>query len=320
MIVTLTMNPAIDKSTSVDSLLPEKKLRCGKVIIEAGGGGINVSKGLKKLGEDSLCIFPGGGSNSSMLQGYLKELGIRTFIIPIAGETRESLHVTEERTNAQYRFILPGPELSAKESEQCLKVLTELRPAPEYLIASGSLPQGVPDDFFKRIAISCKEMNTRFILDTSGKPLELAAEEGVFLLKPNLHELCTLAGKEHLEMNEVDDAAIEMIKKNKAEVLLVSMGPSGALLVTKDGYEHIPAPTVKKNTTVGAGDSMVAGMLYKLSQGKSLREMARYGVACGTAATMTSGTKLFNVSDANRLFEWIEKFSDKYKTNFENKP
>jgi 6-phosphofructokinase 2 len=313
MIVTITMNPAVDKSTSVNKLVPEKKLRCAEMITEAGGGGINVSKAIKELGGESLAVFPSGGMNGQLIENYLKEKKINYKTIPVAHETRENIVVRETDTNAQFRFVMPGAALSQQEAQACMELIQQLQPAPSFIVASGSLPPGLPDNFFGQLATVAKKLNAKYIIDTSGKPLELAAKEGVYLLKPNLSELCSLVGKEHLELNEVDNAAMEVIREGRCEVMVVSMGPSGALLVTKDGYEHVPTPTVKKQSTVGAGDSMVAGMVWKLSQGTPLKEMVRFGVACGTAATMNPGTRLFKKDDVHRLHQWIDTYADKYQ-------
>lgn len=313
MIVTITMNPAVDKSTSVEAMLPEKKLRCDTLVSEPGGGGINVSKAIKRFGGKSRAIFPSGGPTGEMLEIFMREEGIDYTAVPIEATTRESFSVTETKSNAQYRFVLPGPELSAREMERCFEILRNLEEKPTVLVASGSLPPGVPEDFYARLARISKELDAKFVVDTSGKPLQLAVDEGAYLLKPNLNELTMLAGKKHLELDEVDDAALEIIHRGKCAVIVVSLGPSGALLVTKDGYEHVPAPTVKKNTTVGAGDSMVAGMVWKLAEGASLKEMVQFGVACGTAATMNSGTQLFNMEDVHRLYDWLVRCSDKHK-------
>jgi 6-phosphofructokinase 2 len=315
MIVTITMNPAVDKSTSVDKLAPEKKLRCGEMMVEAGGGGINVSKAIKELGGESLAIFPSGGLNGQMLENYLTAQGIQFKTIPIEQETRENIVVRETETNAQYRFVMPGAALSQKEADACFSLLRSLKPVPTVIVASGSLPPGLPENFFAQLAVHAKELKAKFIIDTSGKPLQAAAKEGVYLLKPNIGELAALSGKEELELDQVDEAAMEIIKSGECGVIVVSLGPSGALLVTEDGYEHIPAPTVKKQSTVGAGDSMVAGMVWMLDQGKSAREMARFGVACGTAATMNPGTQLFKKKDVERLYQWIDQHADKYKLN-----
>jgi 6-phosphofructokinase 2 len=293
--------------------VPEKKMRCTELITEAGGGGINISKAIKELGGDSLAVFPSGGMNGKLLENYLTQRQINFKSISVAHETRENIVVRETETNSQFRFVMPGASLTDKEAHACFELLQQMEPRPTCIVASGSLPPGLPENFFGQLAKVVKKLNARYIIDTSGKPLQLAAKEGVYLLKPNLSELCALVGKEHLEVNEVDNAAMEVIKQGSCEVMVVSMGPTGALLVTRDGCEHIPTPTVKKLSTVGAGDSMVAGMVWMLSQGKPISETVRFGVACGTAATMNPGTQLFKKEDVYRLFDWINKYADKYK-------
>jgi 6-phosphofructokinase 2 len=305
MIVTITMNPAVDKSTTVNKLMAEKKMRCSEMITEAGGGGINVSKALKELGGESLAIFPSGGINGQLIEKYLQALAINYKTIPIENETRENIVVRENDTNLQYRFVMPGASLTEKEARSCLQIVQQLQPAPDYIVASGSLPPGLPENFFACLAKTAKQLKARFILDTSGKPLQLAAREGVYLLKPNLSELCALAGVNYLQLNEVNDAALSVLKQGQCEVMVVSMGPEGALLVTNNRCEQVQAPAVKKQSTVGAGDSMVAGMVFMLSRGRPLLETVRFGVACGTAATMNPGTQLFKREDVYRLYNQI---------------
>jgi 6-phosphofructokinase 2 len=318
MIVTVTLNPALDKSTETDKLIPEKKLRCSELLMEAGGGGINVSKAIKKLGGESLAIFPSGGMNGEMLESTLRDLKINYKTIPVKSNTRENIVVREKSTNSQFRFVMPGADLTAADADACIRALKSCKPVPTFIIASGSLPPGIDDDYYARLASTARELGSRYIVDTSGHPLQLAAEKGVYLLKPNLHELSNLVGQESLDIMDVDDAAMEVIRKGQCEVIVVSLGASGALLVTKGGYEHIPAPTVRKQSTVGAGDSTVAGMVWMLSQGKSLREVVRFGVACGSAATMNAGSQLFKKEDALRLFDWINLHAEKYSLNLDN--
>lgn len=305
MIVTLTLNPTIDTSTTVDRLAADHKLRCAQPRYDAGGGGLNVSKAIHRLGGQSMALFTSGGPIGQMLQELVHEVGLTYQVIGIEGLTRENFIVTETSTSHQYRFGMPGPSLTASEVESCLSALENLPTKPTYLVASGSLPPGAPLDFYGRVARLAKQQGARFILDTSGEPLKAAANEGVFLLKPNLGELSKMAGVETLEMNDVDDAALEIIHRGDCEVVVVSLGPGGAMLVTKNSCEHIHTPTVKKRSTVGAGDSMVGGMVYALSQGQSFSEMIRLGVACGTAATMNPGTELFKKRDVDRLLNWI---------------
>ncbi|MBL7807944.1 MAG: 1-phosphofructokinase family hexose kinase [Saprospiraceae bacterium] len=310
-IVTLTLNPALDKSTEVDQMIPEQKLRCSPMRLDAGGGGINVSKAIRKLGGETVAVFPCGGHNGNILCDLLHHDGIVVKTVPVDGEVRENVSVRDKSTNAQYRLTMPGLELSENDADQCLAVIGSLK--PEYIVASGSLPPGLRDTYFEKVAAFAKSINARFILDTSGKALQAAADEGLYLLKPNLSELSALSGIPNLEMHQVDDAAMEIIRLGKCEIVVVSLGPQGALLVTPQGIEHIPAPTVKKQTTVGAGDSMVAGMVWALSNGKTLREVGRIGVACGSAATMNTGTELFKAADVWRLVEWIETYGERYQ-------
>jgi 6-phosphofructokinase 2 len=310
-IVTLTLNPALDKSSSVERLVPEQKLRCSALQLDAGGGGINVSKGIRKLGGNSTAVFPTGGATGLRLQSILENAGIETRVHVVSSETRENFSVTETSTNIQYRFTMPGVELSESQADVLLSIVAQLHPG--YLVASGSLPPGLPETYYEKVAAFAKQINARFILDTSGAALAAAADEGLYLLKPNLAELSALAGVEKLEMNQVDDAALDIIRQGKCEVVVVSLGPQGALLVTRDGFEHIPAPPSQKRSTVGAGDSMVAGMVWALSEGKSFREMAQTGVACGTAATMNPGTELFHAADVERLLGWIREYGERYR-------
>jgi 6-phosphofructokinase 2 len=315
-IVTLTLNPAIDKSTHVDHIIPEHKLRCETPKFEAGGGGINVSRAIRKLGGESLAIFPSGGHSGIVLQNLLENEGVNCKPIPAANWTRENFIVVESSTNSQFRFGMPGPELSEFEGQACIDTLANLHPRPDYIVASGSLPPGLPIDFFARVARTAKMLGSHFILDTSGEPLALAANEGVYLLKPNLGELSKLAGVESIETDGVEKCARQIIEKGNCEVVAVSLGPGGAMLVTIDKAMHVPAPTVRKRSTVGAGDSMVAGMVLSLARGRSLEEMIRFGVACGTAATMNAGTELCKRADAEYLYEWITNYGMPKAVNY----
>lgn len=309
MIATITINPALDKSLVVEKLIPEKKLRCLNTAIEAGGGGINVSRAIQKLGGESIAIFPSGGLNGNCLNQILGTQNIAFKSIQVSNETRENFTVTESFANAQYRFVMPGSFLSNAEIEACITAITSLNPSPTIIVASGSLPPGVPDNFFARLAVVVKQIGAKYILDTSGIPLKLALQECVYLLKPNLSELCSLVEKDYLQLDEVDAAAQEVIKKARCEVIVVSMGPAGAMLVTANEQERIPAPVVKKLSTVGAGDSMLGGMAWMLEQGATLKEVVRFGVACGTAATMNTGSQLFKKENVLEIYKWIDEHS-----------
>jgi 6-phosphofructokinase 2 len=305
-IATLTVNPAVDKSTFIDRLIAEQKLRCQPPRFDAGGGGINVSKAIKRLGGTSEAICTAGGPSGQLLQDLIAAEGIMTKIIKTEGWTRENFIVAETSTNAQYRFGMPGAALSEIEKEAILKTLAATK--ADYIVASGSLPPDMEVNFYEKVAAVAHQIGARLIVDTSGEPLRAACDEGVFLLKPNIGELEALVGTSSLQIDDVDDAARLLIGDGKCEVVIVSMGPKGAILVTKDTCEHIPAPPVQKRSTVGAGDSMVAGMTWALTQHKSYAEMIRWGVACGSAATMNDGTQLFHLADVQKLMDWLRRF------------
>ena len=302
-IVTLTMNPSIDKSASVDHVVPDRKLRCGPPQHEPGGGGINVFRAIHKLGGESLALYCAGGPPGQMLRGLLDREGLVHHPIQIEGWTRESLTVYEESTGQQFRFGMPGPSLRSEEWKRCLTELSTLDPTPDYIVASGSLPPDVPVDFYGRVAELAKERGARMILDTSGEPLRLALQKGIFLIKPNMREFAELAGVEITEESQQIRIATEFIENHQAEAIIVSLGAGGALAVHREGAVHLRAPTVRIESRVGAGDSMTAGVVLSLSRGFSLLEAARFGVAAGAAAVMTPGTQLCRREDTEKLYE-----------------
>jgi 6-phosphofructokinase 2 len=216
---------------------------------------------------------------------------------------RESLVILEESSGLQYRFGMPGPEFQEEEWERCLDELSALCRTPNYLVASGSLPPGVPTDFYARVARVGKERGAKVIIDVSGEAMKEALKEGVYLIKPNIREFRELVGKEIKEESQIKAAAREMVKSGRCEVLVISQGAAGALMVSEEITERILPPTVPIVSKVGAGDSMVAGIVLSLARGKTLRESVLFGVAAGAAAVMTPGTELCRREDAERLFE-----------------
>lgn len=313
-IVTLTANPAIDVNTEVDRVISDAKLRCSNVTYEAGGGGINVSRAIQRLGGETLAVYTAGGPTGDLLEMLVSDDGIRGMRIAVEEWTRQNLTASENSSGDQYRFVLPGPNLKLKEWRRCLDEIDSLPDAPEYLVASGSLPPGAPEDFYARLARWANEAGVKMILDTKGEALRLAAAEGVYLLKPNMRELSHLAGRELQDDADVDAVAAEYVKKGCCHSLALSLGKAGAVLYTTDHCVYIPAPTVQIRSTVGAGDSMVAGIVLSLARGASIEEATRFGVAAGAAAAMTPGTELCRREDTKRLyrqmFRPLEKSSE----------
>jgi 6-phosphofructokinase 2 len=303
------MNPALDKSTSTHHVTPEDKLRCRAIRIDPGGGGINVSRAIHQLGGDSLSLYAGGGMNGMVLQKLLDDHHIQHQSIPIAGETRESFTVFEETTTRQYRFNLPGPTLSEEEWRSAIDAITILRPHPAYVVASGSLPPGVPENFYVQLAERVATWSPRLIVDTSGVPLQMIVDEcaPVFMVKPNHGELAALVGRELLDDQDILDASRELLARCAIEILVVSLGAGGLLMITNNEATFVRAPTVPIRSKIGAGDSTVAGITLGLVRGLPLLEAVRFGVAAGSAAVMTSGTELCRREDAERLFAQMQR-------------
>lgn len=299
-IVTLTLNPALDVSTSVETVASEIKLRCAAAEYDPGGGGINVSRAIKKLGGDSQAVFTSGGGNGIMLTELIKSEDIQCLPVPIAGLTRQSFTVFERTTTLQYRFNLPGPELSAGDLEHCTEMV--LSQKADFVVASGSLPPGVPDDYYATLTQAVEAQGSHIIVDTSGKALAAMMRGGAYLLKPNIGELETLSGQKFQGEQQLKSTGQALIRQGMAEVLVVSLGAGGAVLMTRDLFVSLRPPVVPVQSKVGAGDSMVGGLTLALAQERDLVDAVRYGVAAGTAAVMTPGTDLCHKEDVENIY------------------
>jgi 6-phosphofructokinase 2 len=302
-IVTFTLNPTIDKNSSVDHVKAEDKLYCDKPVFEPGGGGINVSRAIKKLGEESLLLYTAGGFTGKKLDKLLAEENLNKQTVKIEAETRENLIISEKASNLQYRFGMPGPEISDQEYKKIFKILNELKPFPDYLVISGSIPEGVSDDIYAEMAAAAKKRGAKVIVDVSGPPLKSAIEEGVFLIKPNLGEFQDLIGEELKDEDQIIKEAQKLVNNKSCQAIVISIGAGGALLVSEQQAEFMRPPTVPIKSKVGAGDSMVAGMVLSLARGDSLKDSFYYGLAAGSAAVMTPGTELCTKEDTERLYQ-----------------
>lgn len=306
-VVTLTLNPSLDESTSVEHVLSERKLRCTTTHYEPGGGGVNVSRVLRRYGREAPAVYPSGGPAGALLGRLLDAEGVTQRPVPIAAWTRENFNVLERTSGRQYRFCFEGPELSADDAGRCLAEVVSFRPAPAYLVASGSLPPGVPSDFYAELARVARAAGSRLLLDASGEALRHALEAGVFLWKPSLSEFERVAGVSGVDEARLDGLARDLVRAGTCELLVLSLGSRGALWMTREGGGRVAAPTVPYASGVGAGDSMVAGMVHRLLAGAGHAEVARYGVAAASASVMTPGTALCQPADVERLFAAMQK-------------
>jgi 6-phosphofructokinase 2 len=299
-IICLALNPTIDSSCQADEVKPIKKIRTSEERYDPGGGGVNVARVVRALGGEAVVIYLAGGITGGVLTEMLERLGIEHRPIPIAGNTWVS-HVVFERSSSQeYRFTPQGPELQASEWQACLEQLEQMD--AEYLVASGSLPRGVPADFYAKMARIGARKGARVVVDTSGDALREAVAEGVYLIKPNLRELELLAGRELRDEADQEAAARALIEEGRIEVVTVSLGADGALLVSSDDVFRLKAPDVKPKSAVGAGDSFVGAMVLGIAQGRPLRDAFTLAVATGTATVLTMGTELCRREDVERIY------------------
>jgi 6-phosphofructokinase 2 len=296
-IVTLTMNPAIDISASIRQIMTTHKVRCMKTRRYPGGGGINVARALKRFGTYPLAIFPIGGPSGSMLEHLVHAEGVRHQSFYIEGECRTNFTANEIKSGEQYRFVMPGPTLSKDEWKAGLGLMTQAS-LSGFAVASGSLPDGAPDNFYAQLAKNLKARGNaaKFVLDTSGPPLKYALKTGVYLVKPSLSEFSSLLSKNFdkgpLDLPACLKAARQLVDKGCAEIVALTMGKDGALLVSRERALFAKPPPVKVRGTVGAGDSFLAVLVLWLAKRQTLNEAFRYAVAAGSAALMSPGTGL----------------------------
>jgi 6-phosphofructokinase 2 len=291
-IITLTVNPALDKSAKIDGLIPKQKLSCHSIHYQPGGGGINISRMLKRLGSETNCIVTSGGDTGKRLTDLLEKESVQPKIIPVKEWTRENLSIVDTQSNLQYRFGMPGNELSKTELESIKKLLKKIVKPKDILVLSGSLCKKMPDDYYAQLIKLFSDKDINIVIDTSGQALIEALKENVYLIKPNQRELAQLAEKEFMYTAEQETFAMELVKSKKAQYVVVSLGARGAFIACNDGVFYKTTPSVKVKSTIGAGDSMVAGLLYGIQNEFPPEKMLKWGVACGVATTMGEGTSL----------------------------
>jgi 6-phosphofructokinase 2 len=304
-IVTLTINPAVDIFVNVDRVEPARKLRCSAPKRDPGGGGINVARVVHRLGGDVAAIYPIGGAIGKLLQRLLEREGIDSIVTPSHLETRENFTAFEEETGEQYRFVLPGSTLHRAEWEACLDKLATLPDKPKFVVASGSIPPGMPNDFFAMVARHAKALGAKMVLDTSGTGLAPALDEGVTLIKPNQHELSDFVGTKLDKERDYIAACRKLIAASRTEAVALTLGEDGALLITAQRVWRSAPMQIEVVSTVGAGDSFLGGMVAALAAGRPIDEAFRMGVAAGSAAVMSPGTELCRQEDVQRLMSAV---------------
>lgn len=300
MVLTLTPNSAIDVWTTAPQVRSGIKLRCTPPQYDPGGGGINVSRVIHRLGADTIALFTAGGPVGEELVALLEAEGIPAERQHIAGQTRESLHVLDESTGQLFRFVMPGPMLTEVEESAFLERMEQLARPGGLIVGSGSLPPGIGEAFWSRAATLAKKLDCRFLLDSAHGVTETLGS-GLYLLRQNLDELRNVVGT---ELSWPDDAAAwsrEQIARGACEVVVITSGANGALLVTKDERVRLAPPKVETKSAVGAGDSFMGGLCLGLAKGEAPHDALRLAVATAAATMITPATELCLKEDVDHV-------------------
>jgi 6-phosphofructokinase 2 len=304
MIYTITLNPALDRTIWIDRIREDVSNRILDECSYAGGKSIDVSKVLKNFGVDNIALGFVGGFAGRELEGRLLNEGIQSDFIRVAGETRTNIILHEKETGRQLAFNAKGPQISPSEIMQLIEQIEKL-PCPELVTIGGSLPPGVSPEIYRKIITMFGKCRARIVLDVDGQALSIGIKARPNIIKPNIHELSELVGRELKEIDEVVAAARE-INKEGVEIVLVSMGARGILLVSnREAYVAVP-PEVNVENTIGAGDSAVAGFVFGLIDGKDLKTALIYAAAAGTATTINQGTALCQKEDFLNLIPLVK--------------
>ena len=305
-ILTVTLNPALDLATSVDSVVPGVKLRCGPPRTDPGGGGINVSRAIALLGGASRCLVALAGRNGDTLADLLRAQGIDLVLHKGPGETRSSLSVRDEHRGEQYRFMLPGPPWGPVDVIDAERSVVEAARPGGLVVISGTLPPGVLPDIVPDLTGKLRSKGCEVVVDTSGPALYLLARcrgPAPDILRMNQEEADDLAGRKHRDLEDSADFAQSLVRRGVARVVIVARGPEGSVLATDGSRFHSRAADVPVRSKVGAGDTFVGSFTLAVAQGLPLDEALRRGVAGASAAVMTEGTALCGREDVERLLE-----------------
>jgi len=302
MIYTLTLNPAIDKEYEVSHLVFNEVIRANEMRVDHGGKGFNVSRMLKSLDTPSTAIGFVGGFTGKILQTGLEKAGIHTEFISINGESRTNISIIEGHGKKHIKLNEPGPRVNMDEINTLLTKITTLAKPGDYWILAGSLPPGVPDDIYAKIINILKKKHAFSVLDSSGEALRLGCLEGPFLAKPNAFEASVIT---HLPAESIIDLVKvgQRIHLMGVEVVVISAGEKGALISNKSEQWFGQAPIIEEHNPIGAGDAMVAGLIWQISQTGELKTALRWGLACGAASASQPGTSMATREIINSLFD-----------------
>ena len=309
-VVTVTLNPALDKTITIPRLEVGGLNRVEQVRLDPGGKGINVAKVLNKFSVDVIATGFIGGPEGEFIQRRLKDLGIKTGFLEVQGVTRTNLKVVDNETKVTTEINEPGFAVLDEDLAKFRYKLANLLEDTAVLVLGGSVPRGVPGCIYSDYIALAKEKNVKTILDADGVALEEGIKARPFAVKPNVHELAGLLGRSLTTEKDIIAAGRELINEG-ITVVVISRGSEGAIALAKEEAYRVTPFSITPQSTVGAGDSMVAAMTYAILENKSLVEVARWATVAGTVTASKPGTEVCSLSEVQPLLNqvqvaWIE--------------
>jgi 1-phosphofructokinase family hexose kinase len=305
MIYTVTLNPAIDRELTVSDIQFDTVLRATSCQVDVGGKGFNVSRMLLSLGAQSCALGFVGGKSGEFLEEGLNALGIQTIFVRVAGETRTNISIVTTDHDRYLKVNEPGPEIPVRRQQEFFtRIQNQVKPGDWWVLA-GSLPPGVSDSVYSEMIQILKSGGAHTILDTSGKALKYGCQAGAFLVKPNGYEAEILSGIAIQNPRSAVQAASRIQEMGVSNVI-ISLGKDGAVLSNDQGNWLAHSPKIEESNPIGAGDSLVGGVVWALNSGHNLKEALCWGVACGAASASQVGTKVGSRSLVENLYNLIE--------------
>ncbi|MET8359819.1 1-phosphofructokinase [Micromonospora sp. NPDC005171] len=295
MIVTVTLNPSLDRAVEVDSLTRGEVIRAATAHLDPGGKGVNVSRALLANGVPSVAVLPSGGDEGSQLIRLLKAEGVEVLAVSISGRTRSNITLAEPDGTVT-KINEPGPAMCRAEFDKVIDGVLAHAGDADWVVLCGSVPPGLPADAYAQLCRKLRAASVRVAVDTSGPALREAALAGATLLKPNRDELAEVVGTPLTDLDDVVDAA-QCLRALGADTVLASLGADGAVLVNAEGVRAGTCPVARPRSTVGAGDALLAGFLAAGARGAAaLAE----GLAWGAAAVSLPGSRMPGPADLFR--------------------
>jgi 6-phosphofructokinase 2 len=305
MIATVTLNPSLDKIVTVEELVVDEANRWTSLRRDPGGKGINVSRVIHELGGDTIAYGFTGGIDGEILNHLLQQQGVPFDFTPIKGAIRSNFIITDLKTRRQTRIDAPGPRISRYELRKLIAKITRIKPKPDFLVFAGSVPPGIPTDIYRQLIEKAKKSGIKTVLDSDEQWLKEGIRAKPNVIKPNVHEAEELL-ETHLRDQTAIVEAVKTLVNQSIDVAAISRGKYGLIVANGGEILKVTPPQVEIRSTIGSGDSAIAGLVLKLSQGHGIEEAARWAAAAGTAAALTPGTELCRREDVERLLPQVK--------------